>query len=92
MATEQRDHRWNFRVKAGSDALVRRAATLAGVSKTAFVEESAIARAQSMIAEHQSVTLNADEFVRFSEALDQAPVAIPQLVALFSHSSRIPNA
>jgi len=42
MTAEQRDSRWNFRVKAQSDALVREAATLMGTSKTAFVEERAV--------------------------------------------------
>ncbi|GMQ84905.1 MAG: hypothetical protein BMS9Abin07_0470 [Acidimicrobiia bacterium] len=90
MTTEQRDRRWNFRVKAGSDALVREAATLIGVSKTAFVEESAVARARTLIVERQPVTLSEDEFDRFVEALDEAPVAIPELVDLFSQPSRIP--
>jgi uncharacterized protein (DUF1778 family) len=92
MTTEHRNRRWNFRVKARSDALVREAATLVGVSKTAFVEESAVARAQSLIAEHQPVTLSHEEFSRFVGALDEAPVAIPELVDLFSQPSRIPSA
>jgi uncharacterized protein (DUF1778 family) len=91
MATEQRDSRWHFRVKTRSDALVREAATLMGVSKTAFVEESAVARAQSLIAEHRPVLLSSEEFSRFVKALDEAPVAVPQLVDLFSRSSRIPH-
>ena len=92
MTTEQRDRRWNFRVKTRSDALVREAATLVGVSKTAFVEESAVARAQSLIAEYQPIALSHEEFARFVEALDEAPVAVPELVALFSQPSRIPQA
>lgn len=92
MTAEQRDRRWNFRVKARSDALVREAATLIGVSKTAFVEESAVTRAQSLIAEHHPITLSHEEFSRFVEALDEAPVAVPELVDLFSQPSRIPQA
>lgn len=91
MTTEQRDRRWNFRVKARSDALVTEAATLSGVSKTAFVEQSAVTRAQSLIAEHQSLTLGPEAFSRFVESLDEAPVAIPELVELFSQPSRIPQ-
>ncbi|HLU52306.1 MAG TPA: DUF1778 domain-containing protein [Acidimicrobiia bacterium] len=90
--TQQRDRRWAFRVKPRSDALVREAATLAGQSITAFVEESAVARAESVIAEYQTMTLTPDEFSRFVEALDEAPVAVPELVELFSRPSRIPNA
>lgn len=91
MTVEQRDRRWAFRVKSRSDALVREAATLAGQSMTAFVEESAVARAESVIAEFQTVTLTPEEFARFVDALDEAPVAVPELVELFSRPSHIPN-
>jgi len=91
VAAEQRDSRWNFRVKAHSDALVREAATLMGTSKTAFVEESAVARAQSLIAEYQPLVLSHEEFSRFVAALDEAPVAVPELVDLFAKPSRIPQ-
>jgi uncharacterized protein (DUF1778 family) len=92
MTAEQRDRRWTFRVKSRSDAIVREAATLAGQSMTAFVEESAVVRAESVIAEHQAIMLSPEEFSRFVDALDEAPVAVPQLVDLFSRPSRIPQA
>lgn len=92
MTAEQRDRRWAFRVKTRSDALVRQAAVLTGRSMTAFVEESAVARAESVIAEHEAIALGPDEFTRFVDALDDAPVAVPELVDLFSGPSRIPRA
>lgn len=91
MTAEQRDRRWTFRVNSRSDAVVREAATLTGQSMTAFVEESALARAESVIAERQSITLSTEQFSRFVDALDEAPVAIPQLVDLFSQPSQIPQ-
>lgn len=91
MTAEQRDRRWTFRVNSRSDAVVREAATLTGQSMTAFVEESAVARAESVIAERQSITLSTEQFSRFVDALDEAPVAIPQLVDLFSQPSQIPQ-
>jgi len=90
MTAEQRDSRWNFRVNAQSDALVREAATLLGTSKTAFVEESAVTRARSLIAEYRPVVLSHEEFSRFVEALDEAPVEVPELVDLFAQPSQIP--
>lgn len=92
MTAEQRDRRWTFRVRERSDALVREAATLEGVSLTTFVEESAVARAQEVIAEHQAIRLSPEAFSRFVDALDEAPVAVPELVELFSRPSRIPQA
>ncbi len=91
MTAPPRDNRWNFRVKASSDALVREAATMLGISKTAFVEESAVQRAESVIAEHQRITLPADEFTRFVDSLDAAPTAVPELIDLFSRPDLIPS-
>jgi len=91
MTTERRDSRWNFRVKERNDALVREAATLMGTSKTAFVEESAVSRARSLIAEYQPVALSSEQFSRFVDSLDEAPVAVPDLVDLFSRPSQIPQ-
>ena len=90
MARAQRDSRWNFRVESRSDALVREAATLLGTSKTVFVEESAVQRAETVIAEHRSITLDAEEFARFVDSLEAAPTAVPELVDLFARPSPIP--
>ena len=89
MAQPQRDNRWSFRVESRSDALVRQAATLLRTSKTALVEESAVRRAESVIAEHQRITLDTQEFDRFVEALDAAPTVVPELLDLFTRPSPI---
>ena len=91
MPRPQRDNRWSFRVESRSDSLVREAATLLGTSKTAFVEESAVQRAEAVIAEHQRITLSAEEFSRFVDSLDAAPTAVPELVELFERPSLIPS-
>lgn len=91
MTAPQRTEKWQFRVTEQSDTLVREAATLSGMSMTSFVEESAVERAQTVIAEHQRISLSPEEFSLFSKALDEAPVAIPELVDLFSRQSQIPQ-
>lgn len=91
MTAPQRDTKWQMRVTHRSDALVREAATLSGMTKTSFVEESAVDRAQSVIAEHQRIALSPDAFARFAQSLDEAPVAVPELVKLFARSSQIPD-
>lgn len=87
MITSAAAGRWNFRVNARSDEIVREAATLAGQDLTAFVVESAVTRAGNVIAERERLTLSPDAFVAFSAALDDAPRAIPELVDLFSRNS-----
>jgi uncharacterized protein (DUF1778 family) len=90
MDVEQPDRQWDIRVKSRSDAVVRHAATLTGVSVSEFVVDSAVARAESVIASGRPRRLSSAEFKRLVEALDRAPVAVPQLVELFSRPSQIP--
>ncbi len=90
MTTTRRDNRWSLRVDPRSDALVSEAARLLGTSTTAFVEESAVSRAESVIAEHRPIKLSSEDYSRFVDSLDAAPVAIPELVDLFNRPSLIP--
>ena len=90
MDIEQPDRQWDFRVTSRTDGLVRRAATLMGVSVSEFVVDSAVARAESVIASGWPRRLSSAEFKRFVAALDRAPVAVPHLANLFSRPSRIP--
>jgi uncharacterized protein (DUF1778 family) len=75
-----------------SDALVREAARLTRQPLSAFVEESAVARAESLVAEHRAMSLSSDDCSRVVDALDDAPVPVPELVELFSRNSQIPSA
>jgi len=43
-----------------------------------------------LIAEYQPVVLSREEFSRFVDALDEAPVAVGELVDLFARPSQIP--
>ena len=67
------------------------AATLLGTSKTTFVEESAVRRAETIIAERQRIALDTLEFERFIKALDAAPIEVCELVELFSKPTQIPT-
>ena len=58
----------------------------------AFVEESAVARAESVLVHHQPLTRGGDGLSHFVDVNDEAPVAVPALVELFSRESRIPSA
>jgi uncharacterized protein (DUF1778 family) len=46
---------------------------------------------RSVCLELTAVTLGPDEFSRFVDALDGAPVVVAELVDLFSQPSRIPQ-
>lgn len=89
MTAEPRDQRWNFRVNRRTDELITEAAALSGISKTAFVEESAVRRAEEMIAERRAIRLSPEAFDAFVASLESPPRAIPQLVKLFSQTPDI---
>lgn len=74
-------------MRARSDDLVTRAATLVGTTKSAFVEESAVARAEAVIAGRGYLLLGDEAFARFTASLDEAPLAIPALAELFTRPS-----
>lgn len=92
MSPKEKDRLWRLRVSGRNDALVREAARLTGQPMSAFVEKSAVARAGSVIADNQPWTLGCDSFSRFVGLLDDAPVAVPALIELFSRETRIPSA
>lgn len=87
----QHHRTWTIRVKSRSDALVRRAAVVSGVSVADFVEQSAVARAEALLPEHTAPVLSPDAFGRFVDQLDGSGDALPQLVELFSQKTRIPT-
>jgi uncharacterized protein (DUF1778 family) len=92
MSPQKRDRRWHLDVSSRSDALVREAARRIGQPPSAFVEQSAVARAQSVIAHHQPLTRSGEGFSHSVDVLHEEPVAVPALVELFSRKSRIPSA
>ena len=61
-----------------------------GTTKTAFVEESAVWRAENVVVAHERTTLGGQEFSRFVDALDAAPAVVPGLVDLLTRPSPIP--
>ncbi len=87
----EHDPKWALRVNASSDALVREAAASVGVSVATFVEQSAVVRAEAVLAAHRATDLGLSPWSRFFEALDEAPAAVPELVDLFSRPRCIPE-
>ena len=89
MAATTKDARLNLRLRAADDELIRHAAAQSGQSVSDFLTASAVERAQEVLADQSSFTLEAatwDEFV----ALVDAPVRPDaRLVELFARPQRI---
>ena len=75
MATDRqtRDERIDCRVNLESKQLFARAAQISGSSISAFIVESARARAIRILAEHERLVLNNEARDQFMQALDNPP-------------------
>ena len=72
-------------------ALVRQAADLAGTTVSAFLLDTATARAEKMVKQHRDLVLSNDAFDRFFAELDKPAQSVPILVELFRRSPKLPE-
>ena len=90
-AAPSRRHRLEVRVTPEQDALIRQAADLEETTVTAFVLETATARAKRVVKQHQDLVLSNEAFDRFMAELDKPAEPVPQLVELFKRKPKIPE-
>lgn len=79
--------RWDFRVAAETDRLVRSAAATAERTLTDFVVDAAVIEAERLLADRTHFVLDAEEWNRFVELLDRSPQENPGLEKLFAKPS-----
>jgi len=87
-----KDRRREFRLSAEDEGLIGEAAALSGTSFTGFVLDEAVTRAREIIEAHRTITLPADAYQRFLEALDTPPERNPALVELAKRAKRFRRA
>jgi uncharacterized protein (DUF1778 family) len=90
-AAPARRHRLEVRVTPEQDALIRQAADLEETTVTAFVLETATARAKRVVKQHQDLVLSNEAFDRFIAELDKPAEPVPQLVELFKRNPKLPE-
>ncbi len=79
--------RWDFRVAADADELVRRAAEISRRTLTDFVVEAAVVEADRVLGDRTRFALEDEQWRRFVEVLDRPPQENPGLARLFSKPS-----
>jgi len=79
--------RWDFRVAAETDQLVRQAAETANRTLTDFVIDAAVVEAERVLADRTQFVLETEQWNRFVELLDRPPQEKPGLEKLFSKPS-----
>lgn len=86
MATKPKE-RWDFRVGADTDRLVRVAADTTERSLTDFVVRAALVEAQHVLADRTRFTLDEQRWAQFVDLLDRPEAAVDGLERLFSSTS-----
>jgi uncharacterized protein (DUF1778 family) len=79
--------RWDFRVDADTDRLVRQAAQTAERTLTDFVVDAAVVEAERLLADRREFVLDAEQWQRFVTLLDRPPQETPGLEKLFAKPS-----
>jgi uncharacterized protein (DUF1778 family) len=91
-ATEaSRRQRLEMRVTPQQDAVIRQAARLENTTVTAFVLDTATARAHKVIRKHADLVLSNDAFDRFLAELDKPAQVVPELAKLFKRTPKLPE-
>lgn len=84
---DTRSERWNLRVAASEDELVREAAELSEGGLTGFIRDAAVQEAKRVLADRRLFVIEEDDMQRFNELLDR-PAEVPEgLRRLFSKPS-----
>ena len=77
------DHPLSMRLPPADIALIDRAASLRGRSRTDFIRDAAVREAEAAILEAGLIRMSAAGFADFVAAIDAPPAPVSALVALF---------
>ena len=83
----RKDHPLSMRLPAADIAIIDRAATLRGRSRTDFVREAAVRAAEEAIMESAPIRMSPQGFKAFVAALAGPAKPVPQLVELFKRKA-----
>ncbi len=81
-AATQKVHPLSMRLPEADIAMIDRAASLRGRSRTDFVRDAAVRAAEDVLMENALIRMNPDGFEAFVLALTAPPVVVPEIIAL----------
>lgn len=87
--TTSKESRLNIRCDVHARALLDKAATYAHVSVSEFVLSHALASAEKMVQENESITLKPEDFQAFLAALDTPAEPAPALKKAFKRHAEL---
>lgn len=77
---ERKDHPLSMRLPAADIAMIDRAASLRGRSRTDFVRDAAVREAENVVMEAMPIRMSEDGFGAFMEALTRPGRPVPEMV------------
>ncbi len=81
-ATERKEHPISMRLPDADVAMIDRAASLRGRSRTDFVREAAVLAAEAVVMENRLIRMSAEGFADFMAVLSGPATAAPAMVDL----------
>jgi uncharacterized protein (DUF1778 family) len=82
---ERKDHPLSMRLPDADIAIIDRAATLRGRSRTDFVREAAVRAAEDVLMETAPVRMTPEGFDAFMQVLSGPATPVPEMVELVRH-------
>jgi uncharacterized protein (DUF1778 family) len=82
-AVKRKEHPLSMRLPEADIAIIDRAATLRGRSRTDFVRDAAVRAAEDVLMETAPIRMSAAGFKTFIAALSGPATTVPEMVELF---------
>jgi uncharacterized protein (DUF1778 family) len=86
-STKRKEHPLSMRLPESDIAIIDRAATLRGRSRTDFVREAAVRAAEDVLMETAPIRMSPGGFKAFMETLSRPAAAVPEMVELFGRKA-----
>jgi uncharacterized protein (DUF1778 family) len=80
-------HPVSMRLSATDVAVIDRAASLCGRSRTSFVRDAAVSAAERVLLENALIPMSEDGFAAFTAAVTGAGRPVPEMVELFGRKA-----
>ncbi|MET4133754.1 uncharacterized protein (DUF1778 family) [Porphyrobacter sp. MBR-155] len=81
-STQRKDHPLSMRIADADIAIIDRAASLRGRSRTEFMRDAAVRTAEEVIMENTLIRMSPEGFAAFVDMLDRPAKPVPEMVEL----------
>src|ERR1700761_2491597 len=86
-AIKRKEHPLSMRLPESDIAVIDRAATLRGRSRTDFVRDAAVRAAEDVLMETLPIRMSPAGFKAFMKALSEPPAPVPEIRELFKRAA-----